>query len=187
MVPETWPRGGTGAPGLLQEDAYHPYMLTGLQGELQKLAQTDVGFPLGEESSFVTQRLRRTCCKPRESLHSEMFPMLSAFLSTDTGPLPFERGRLRPCYRDGCVGGNVVGMHQPYDLDCVPHTNTCDNRARTMAVGRCSLQEGVIRELGYERTLGMTIRAEPGGRGSHEIVPLSAHEHTARSEESALF
>lgn len=131
--------------------------------------------------------MRRTCCKLREGLNSEMFPMLSALPATDTGPLSFERGRLRPCYRDGCVGGNMVGMHQAYDLDCVPHMNTCDNRARTMAVGRCRLQEGVIRELGYERILGTTTRAEPGGHGSHEILPLSAHQHTPRYEESALF
>lgn len=97
MVPETWPPGGTEAPGLLQEDAYHPSMLTGLQGELQKLVQTEVGFPFGEESSFVIQRMRRTCCKLREGLNSEMFPMLSALPATDTGPLSFERGRLRPC------------------------------------------------------------------------------------------
>lgn len=82
--------------------------------------------------------------------------MLSALPSTDTGPLPFEWGHLKLCYRWLLWGAllisrNVAGMHQAYDLDCVLHINTCDSRTRTMAVGRCTLPEGVIRKLGYTK------------------------------------
>lgn len=54
------------------------------------------------------------------------------------------------------ISRNVVSMHQTYDLDCFLYINTCEGRARTMAVGGVFCRSGNQKAWLHERILGMT-------------------------------
>lgn len=123
---------------------------------------------------------------PGKSHNSEIFHMLSALPSTDTGPLPFAEG---PC---GCAGEMAVGkgvLSLPACTRFMIWIVSCENRARTVAVRETySIGGGNQKTCLYKRTLGMTSLVEPGGKsGSHQTLSLFATHHIPYSEGSALF
>lgn len=96
-----------------------------------------MAFLYGENSSFITQQLtrlllvRRMYFKPRKSHNFEMFHMLSALPSTDTGPLPVDEGPYG-CAEETAVGKGVFSL-----LACARFmiwSVSWANRARAVAV-----------------------------------------------------